>query len=139
MLRPHSLAGSYHCAVHEIRISCCCHIKPTRLKCLLNSVDGDGLLTEEGAQEPSRMSWVQSRPNLVVLRTFSKSAGLAGIRVGYGAFPLELANYIWRAKQPYNVSVASETAACAALTNPAYIKVQVLHKKGYEHVGNYNY
>ena len=32
-------------------------------------------------------------------------------------------DYIWRAKQPYNVSVASETAACAALTDRAYMQV----------------
>jgi len=69
------------------------------------------------------MKWVERYPNLIVLRTFSKSAGLAGIRVGYGAFPLGMITYIWRAKQPYNVSVASETAACAALTNKAYLQV----------------
>ena len=70
----------------------------------------------------SRAAWVLERPNLVVLRTFSKSAGLAGLRVGYGAFPAGLAGFLWRAKQPYNVSVAAETAACAALTNPAYLQ-----------------
>lgn len=69
------------------------------------------------------MKWVEQHPNLVVLRTFSKSAALAGIRVGYGAFPLDIISYIWRAKQPYNVSVASETAACAALTNREYLQV----------------
>ena len=46
----------------------------------------------------------------------------AGIRVGYGSFPLGMIEYIWRAKQPYNVSVAAETAACAALTNPGYLE-----------------
>jgi histidinol-phosphate aminotransferase len=74
-----------------------------------------------GGNGASRLSWVARRPNLAVLRTFSKSAALAGLRVGYGAFPLDLAEYLWRAKQPYNVSVAAETAACAALTNPAYL------------------
>ncbi|CAL8463118.1 g2652 [Coccomyxa elongata] len=76
----------------------------------------------EFSQEPSRMRWVMERPNLVVLRTFSKSAGLAGLRVGYGAFPAGMIDYLWRAKQPYNVSVAAETAACAALTNPSYLQ-----------------
>lgn len=47
--------------------------------------------------------------------------GAAGLRVGYGAFPLGLIEYVWRAKQPYNVSVAAETAACAALTNLPYL------------------
>lgn len=74
-------------------------------------------------QEASRIKWVQQYSNLVVLRTFSKSAALAGIRIGYGAFPLDLIQYIWRAKQPYNVSVAAETAACAALSNATYLEV----------------
>jgi histidinol-phosphate aminotransferase len=57
---------------------------------------------------PSRLDWVQKYNNLVVLRTFSKCAALAGMRVGYGAFPLGMIEYLWRAKQPYNVSVAAE-------------------------------
>lgn len=78
----------------------------------------------EFADEPSRLDWVQKYGNLVVLRTFSKSAGLAGIRVGYGSFPLGMIEYLWRAKQPYNVSVASEVAACAALSNMTYLQVR---------------
>ncbi|CAA2934367.1 histidinol-phosphate aminotransferase, chloroplastic-like [Olea europaea var. sylvestris] len=70
----------------------------------------------------SRMSWVKKYENLIVLRTFSKRAGLAGIRVGYGAFPFSIIEYLWRAKQPYNVSVAAEISACAALTNPVYLE-----------------
>lgn len=76
----------------------------------------------EFAREPSRIKWVTKYENLIVLRTFSKRAGLAGLRVGYGAFPLGLIEYLWRAKQPYNVSVAAEVAACAALTNPTYLE-----------------
>lgn len=75
----------------------------------------------EFSEEESRMNWVQTRDNLVVLRTFSKCAALAGLRVGYGAFPLNMIEYLWRAKQPYNVSVAAEVAAVAALSNVEYI------------------
>jgi histidinol-phosphate aminotransferase len=75
----------------------------------------------EFSEEKSRMNWVATYPNLVVLRTFSKCAALAGLRVGYGAFPLDMIEYLWRAKQPYNVSVAAEIAAVAALSNVAYI------------------
>ncbi|GFZ15692.1 histidinol phosphate aminotransferase 1 [Actinidia rufa] len=50
------------------------------------------------------------------------SVGLAGLRIGYGAFPLSIIEYLWRAKQPYNVSVAAEVSACAALKNPAYLE-----------------
>lgn len=75
----------------------------------------------EFSDAPSRMAWVGAHPNLVVLRTFSKCAALAGLRVGYGAFPPGLIEYLWRAKQPYNVSVAAEVAACAALSNLGYM------------------
>ncbi|CAI9108231.1 OLC1v1007793C1 [Oldenlandia corymbosa var. corymbosa] len=70
----------------------------------------------------SRMQWVKKHENLIVLRTFSKRAGLAGLRVGYGAFPLSIIEYLWRAKQPYNVSVAAEVSACAALQNSVYLE-----------------
>jgi histidinol-phosphate aminotransferase len=75
----------------------------------------------EFASEPSRIGWVLAHENLVVLRTFSKRAGLAGLRIGYGAFPKSLIEFLWRAKQPYNVSVAAEVAAVAALSNGAYL------------------
>ncbi|XP_039127668.1 histidinol-phosphate aminotransferase, chloroplastic-like [Dioscorea cayenensis subsp. rotundata] len=70
----------------------------------------------------SKMDWVKKHENLIVLRTFSKRAGLAGLRVGYGAFPRSIIEYLWRAKQPYNVSVAAEVSACAALQNPDYLE-----------------
>ncbi|XP_074576674.1 histidinol-phosphate aminotransferase, chloroplastic-like [Curcuma longa] len=70
----------------------------------------------------SKMKWVKKHENLIVLRTFSKRAGLAGLRVGYGAFPISIIQYLWRAKQPYNVSVAAEISACAALQNPEYLE-----------------
>jgi len=70
----------------------------------------------------SRIKEVETRDNLIVLRTFSKRAALAGMRVGYGAFPKGIVEFMWRAKQPYNVSVAAEVAALAALSNPGYLK-----------------
>ena len=66
-------------------------------------------------QENSRIRLVPQRDNLVVLRTFSKWAGLAGLRVGYGAFPAWLMPVMWKAKQPYNVNVAASCAALASL------------------------
>ncbi|MBN2116716.1 MAG: histidinol-phosphate transaminase [Anaerolineales bacterium] len=63
----------------------------------------------------SRVREVPSRENLVVLRTFSKWAGLAGLRVGYGAFPLWLMPTLWKSKQPYNVNVAASVAAQVSL------------------------
>jgi histidinol-phosphate aminotransferase len=65
----------------------------------------------------SRIKTVPERQNLVVLRTFSKWAGLAGLRAGYGAFPAWLMPVLWKAKQPYNVNVAASTAAIASLAD----------------------
>jgi histidinol-phosphate aminotransferase len=65
----------------------------------------------------SRIRDVATRENLVVLRTFSKWAGLAGLRVGYGAFPGWLMPVLWKAKQPYNVNVAASVAAQISLAH----------------------
>jgi len=63
----------------------------------------------------SRIHEVPARENLIVLRTFSKWAGLAGLRIGYGAFPLWLMPTLWKSKQPYNVNVAASIAAQVSL------------------------
>jgi histidinol-phosphate aminotransferase len=65
----------------------------------------------------SRIQWVKNYSNLIVLRTFSKWAGLAGLRVGYGAFPLNLIKHLWKIKQPYNVNVAGQIAAKVSLAD----------------------
>ena len=71
----------------------------------------------------SRIREVPQRENLVVLRTFSKWAGLAGLRIGYGAFPKWLMPTLWKSKQPYNVNVAASVAAQASLANVDELKV----------------
>jgi histidinol-phosphate aminotransferase len=57
------------------------------------------------------------RENLIVLRSFSKWAGLAGFRIGYGAFPEWLVTPIWKVKSPFNVTAPAATAAIAALSD----------------------
>ncbi len=69
--------------------------------------------------EASFLKEAPQRDNLIVLRTFSKWAGLAGLRVGYGTFPKWMHSTIWNAKQPYNVNVAASMAAIAALEDVA--------------------
>lgn len=75
----------------------------------------DEAYIEFGPPDGSVMHDVLRRPNLVVLRTFSKWAGLAGLRVGYGLFPEWMMPYLWKIKQPYNVSVAASEAALASV------------------------
>ena len=64
-------------------------------------------------------------PNLIVLRTFSKWAGLAGLRIGYGVFPLDIIRHLWKIKQPYNVNVAAQAAALASLEDLEYLQANV--------------
>ena len=53
--------------------------------------------------------------NLVILRSFSKWAGIAGLRVGYAIASSELIGHLMDIKQPYNINIAGEAAVLAAL------------------------
>jgi histidinol-phosphate aminotransferase len=68
----------------------------------------------------SILSLAGSVPNLVVLRTFSKLYGLAGLRLGYGVMPAELADSLLRVKLPFSVNVLAEAAGIAALDDDAF-------------------
>ncbi|MCH9036285.1 MAG: aminotransferase class I/II-fold pyridoxal phosphate-dependent enzyme, partial [Chloroflexi bacterium] len=70
-------------------------------------------------------SLVPDYDNLMVVRTFSKWAGLAGVRVGYGIFSPRIADYINQIKQPYNVSVFAQMAALESLADRDYLMANV--------------
>ena len=63
--------------------------------------------------------------NLMVLRTFSKWAGLAGLRIGYGLFSPKIADYLLRIKIPYNVNVAALLAVQESLKDIDYLMSRV--------------
>jgi histidinol-phosphate aminotransferase len=67
------------------------------------------------------MSLTDRYKNLMVLRSFSKWAGLAGLRVGYGVFPPKVAGYLMAIKIPHNVSVAAEVAVRVSLADLDYL------------------
>ncbi|MCC6905842.1 MAG: histidinol-phosphate transaminase [Anaerolineae bacterium] len=73
----------------------------------------------------SSVGLVPQHPNLIVLRTFSKWAGLAGMRIGYGVFPEWVMAHLWKLKQPYNVSVAADMAARASLEDLTLLRERV--------------
>lgn len=79
----------------------------------------------EFAERESLASWVDDYPNLIVLRTMSKWAGLAGLRVGYGIFPRALMPHLWKIKQPYNVNVAADLAARVSLQDSEHLHERV--------------
>jgi len=59
--------------------------------------------------------------NLMVLRTFSKWAGLAGLRIGYGIFPVKIAEILLKIKPPYNINVAALVAVRESLKDSEYL------------------
>ena len=63
--------------------------------------------------------------NLIVLRTFSKWAGLAGLRIGLGVMQPEVARVMMSVKPPYNVNLAAEIALLASLKDIAGLKERV--------------
>lgn len=77
----------------------------------------------EFAAGESRIGKVREHDNLIVLRTFSKWAGLAGLRVGYGAFPDGLLPHILKIKEPYTVSAPAHAGALAILKNKDYLSM----------------
>lgn len=63
-----------------------------------------------------------ARGDTVVLRTFSKAYGLAGMRVGWGLFPPEIAIEVRKVMNPNNISMAGQAAAVAALADQSYMR-----------------
>jgi histidinol-phosphate aminotransferase len=60
-------------------------------------------------------------PNLIVLRTFSKIYGLAGLRVGYGVASEQVVRYIDRVRDTFNVNSLGQVGALAALNDHAHV------------------
>lgn len=89
---------------------------------------GVPLLIDEAYFEFSKQTVVPlvgQYQKLMVLRTFSKWAGLAGLRVGYGMFPPQIADYLLRIKIPYNVNVAALVAVQESLKDINYLMASV--------------
>jgi len=64
-------------------------------------------------------------PNLIILRTFSKWAGLAGLRIGYGIFHENIAKLLMKIKQPYNINIAAQIAVLESLKDIEYLHTTV--------------
>jgi len=71
---------------------------------------------------PDAIAWVARRPGTMVMRTFSKIYGLAGLRVGYAVSRPEVADIVNRVRQAFNVSSLAQVAACAALRDQAHVR-----------------
>ena len=79
----------------------------------------------EFSGERSYVRLVQDYDNVVVLRTFSKWAGLAGLRVGYAVLSPGLAATLWKVKPPFNINLAAEIAVRATLEDLSGVQAKV--------------
>jgi len=74
-------------------------------------------VTDRAREETA--AWVAEHRNLVVLRTFSKIYGLAGLRLGYGIADSEIVQALDKVRQPFNVDSLAQIAAVESLRQPA--------------------
>lgn len=74
------------------------------------------------AERQDTTAWTAEHPNLIIIRTFSKVYGLAGLRIGYGIMNAGVANLLNRVRQPFNVSGPALAAAEAALADQAFVQ-----------------
>lgn len=87
----------------------------------------------EFASDPECMvgrDYVDGDKPVVVLRTFSKAYGLAGLRVGYGIMPETIAMALHKVRMPFNVNSLAQAGALAALSDEEYLRksMDVIHK-----------
>jgi histidinol-phosphate aminotransferase len=74
---------------------------------------------------PDALRFVREGRLVLVLRTFSKVYGLAGLRIGYGIGPEPLVGLLNRARQPFNTNTLAQVAATAALEDRAHVEKTV--------------
>jgi len=72
-------------------------------------------------QFPESMAYVEQGRNVIVLRTFSKIYGLAGLRIGYGITTPEITNFLNRVRPPFNANSLAQRAALAALGDDEHV------------------
>ncbi len=70
---------------------------------------------------PDAVDYVRRHRPVVVLRTFSKIYGLAGLRIGYGLTTPDIAGYLHRVRNPFNTGTLAQRAACAALGDAGHV------------------
>ena len=64
----------------------------------------------------------EGRENVGILRTFSKAYGLAGLRVGFGIFHPEVAGYLHKIRQPFNINAMAQAGALASLDDAVFLQ-----------------
>jgi len=82
-----------------------------------------------GIEYSHSLDYVRGERNIVVLRTFSKAHGLAGIRVGYGLGPAVLMQFFNRMRTTFSVSTLAEAAALASLDDREHFQKTITNNR----------
>ncbi len=113
-------------------------VGPAALRDLMESIPSETLVVFDEAYTEyvtrsdleDTVPWLQDYENLVILRTFSKIYGLAGLRIGYGLAHADVVDAIDKVRQPYNVSTLAQVAALEALRHPQRVAERRDHVAG---------
>jgi histidinol-phosphate aminotransferase len=82
---------------------------------------------------PNALDWLDTYPNLIVTRTFSKIYGLAGLRLGYAVSSTEVCELLNRVRQPFNGNALALAAARAALDDDDFVEQsRLVNQQGLE-------
>ena len=110
-------------------------VDPADLRKFLSAVTTNTLVVLDEAyreyvdQPEDSLELLRQFRNLIVLRTFSKVYGLAGLRIGYAVSSPEIIFDLNRVRLPYAVSIVAERAACAALQDQNHVQGCVMRNR----------
>lgn len=76
----------------------------------------------EDSKRINSLNYLKDFKNLIILRTFSKSYGLAGLRIGYGILDASLAYYLQLVREPFSVNSLAQIGALAALDDEEFLE-----------------
>jgi histidinol-phosphate aminotransferase len=71
---------------------------------------------------PDSLKYLNSGKKIIILRTFSKIYGLAGLRIGYGISDEQMINYLEKIREPFNTSSLAQVGALAALDDEEHVE-----------------
>lgn len=109
-------------------------VRETELAAFLNDLPGHVFtvldeayfeFAEHASGYPRSTDFLAAGHRVIGLRTFSKTYGLAGIRIGYGFAPVEIVDAIDRVREPFGVNTLAQVAAIAALEDEDHIRLTV--------------
>ncbi|MFH1863140.1 MAG: histidinol-phosphate transaminase, partial [bacterium] len=106
------------------------YLDRTQVERILGSLPDQGILVLDEAyfeymdkpDYPNGLDYVKAGERVIVLRTFSKAYGLAGVRCGYAFAPPEIAVAMQKVREPFNCSSLAQVAALAALDDQDFVQ-----------------